>query len=151
MDFINMDISGRIASQAVIAERGDILIASFNLDFYQKNTGNDLYFEYGNFELVKKFMSREEIDRFEQVRKEAELEKERAKAWGTESGKSIDFQAETGRTNWHLSGDIPAKADRTDLQQLGDIWVETYEALREYGPDEFGDSNRLISDIEMER
>lgn len=40
MDFVNMDISGRIASEAVITERDNIRIASFCLDFYQRHTGN---------------------------------------------------------------------------------------------------------------
>lgn len=40
MDFANMDITGRIAGQATITERDNLLIASFRLDYYQKNTGN---------------------------------------------------------------------------------------------------------------
>lgn len=50
-----------------------VLFRPDNGTFMFVDTGNDIYLEYNSFQLVKKFMSHEEIDRFERVREEAVL------------------------------------------------------------------------------
>lgn len=148
MEYLRAYFNSYEISSPIVSENGKYVIIHELMDESRKNfvlnsvlyrpdngtfmfvdTGNDIYLEYGDFEQVKQYMSREEIDKFEKVRQEVQQDKEMAEAW-------------YGR---HRIG------RETDLQQPGGIWTETHEALREYGPDEFGDPIRLISDDEMER